>query len=186
MKNYHYIIASLPDLQLDFSDRPFSYNEIESFILGQLDEKDKQLVRWLDFGSDSDNLSPHFYNKVKDSKSQFLRFYFDLDLKIRNAKVEYLTTHSLQNNGIEDYDSLGQIFSIQSVIEKEQAMDKFRWDKISEYMTFQYFSMDCILAFLAKGQIVQRWFNLNQERGAELFKELVQEVRGTFKGINFN
>ena len=43
--------------------------------------------------------------------------------------------------------------------------------------------MDVILAFLAKGQLINRWNKLDRKAGEELFKKLVDEVRGTYQGI---
>ncbi len=65
-------------------------------------------------------------------------------------------------------------------------LDRYRWDRITEMTTFHYFDMDVILGFLAKGMIVGRWSSLDREKGAELFRRYVDEVRGTFKGIDFN
>lgn len=45
--------------------------------------------------------------------------------------------------------------------------------------------MDVILGFLAKAMIVERWNSLDRKKGAELFRRYVDEVRGTFKGIDF-
>ena len=45
--------------------------------------------------------------------------------------------------------------------------------------------MEAILAFVAKLKIVDRWLTLDEEQGKEMFKRLVDEVRGTFKGVNY-
>ena len=43
--------------------------------------------------------------------------------------------------------------------------------------------MDVILAFLAKGKLIDRWNKLDRKTGEEMFRKLVDEVRGTFNGI---
>ena len=85
-----------------------------------------------------------------------------------------------------DIDQLLQIFETPNIFERELQLDKFKWNKISDLTMYHYFDMDVILAFLAKAKIVKRWLDLDKESGAKLFEELVNEVRGTFKGINFN
>ena len=86
----------------------------------------------------------------------------------------------------EEYPQLLQIFETANIFERELQLDKFKWNKISDLTMYHYFDMDVILAFLAKAKIVKRWLDLDKESGAKLFEELVNEVRGTFKGVNFN
>ena len=43
-----------------------------------------------------------------------------------------------------------------------------------------FFNIDVILAFLAKGYLVDRWLKLDADKGKHLFRKLVDEVRGTF------
>ena len=59
------------------------------------------------------------------------------------------------------------------------------WEKISDLSQFNYFDLDAILASIAKMHIIDRWFSLDEETGRDLFKALVDEVRGTFKGVNY-
>ena len=60
-----------------------------------------------------------------------------------------------------------------------------KWGKINELTVFDDFDMEAILAFVAKLKIVDRWLTLDEEQGKEMFKRLVDEVRGTFKGVNY-
>jgi hypothetical protein len=78
---------------------------------------------------------------------------------------------------------LVQIFANKNILEKEQMLDKFKWDFITDMIPYGSFNMDVILAFLAKGQLINRWNKLDRKAGEELFKKLVDEVRGTYQGI---
>jgi hypothetical protein len=60
------------------------------------------------------------------------------------------------------------------------------WEKISSLTLFNYFDITVILAFITKLNIVARWFKLDEQTGREMFKKLVDEVRGTFKGVEYN
>ncbi|MBQ2565537.1 MAG: DUF2764 family protein, partial [Bacteroidales bacterium] len=51
--------------------------------------------------------------------------------------------------------------------------------------TFNYFDVNVILAFIAKLHIIWRWIALDPVTGKEMFEDLVDEVRGTFKGVNY-
>ena len=39
---------------------------------------------------------------------------------------------------------------------------------------------------MAKMMIIRRWLILDEETGRAMFKRLVDEVRGTFKGVEYN
>ena len=68
---------------------------------------------------------------------------------------------------------------------RERALDDVSWDKISSLETFHYFDITAVLAYVAKLHIVNRWLALDEQKGRELFRRLVQEVKGTFKGVNY-
>jgi hypothetical protein len=195
MNNYHYIIAGLPDLVPEFGSQQFSYNEISSAIRANLSKKDNKLVDWLEFGLQEDNLHHYFYHKAEHSKNNFLSQYFAFDRFLRNVQVSLLSRTLGKesekymmgeiNTENDDYKEIAKIFEISNLIEREQALDRFRWRKISEINLYHYFDIDVILAFLLKGKMVERWIKLDQAKGAELFEQYVSEVRGTFTGINF-
>ena len=79
-----------------------------------------------------------------------------------------------------DRQALTSIFSEENIVSKEKRLDEFKWDKINSFTTLDFFNIDCILAFLAKGHLVSRWLKLDAGEGKHLFRKLVAEVRGTF------
>ena len=198
MGNYHYIIAGLPELVLNADNKSFSYDTIRDSVLYSSSEKDRRFIEWLEFGSDEKNLSPHFYSAAFKCKNRFIRMYFALDLEIRNRKVDFVAD-KLDRDGEqykvqvvnsvdlglteEDLNKLSGIFANKNILEKEQLLDKFKWDYISSLNPYGTFDMDVILAFLAKGKLIDRWNKLDRKAGEEMFRKLVDEVRGTFNGI---
>lgn len=196
MNNYHYIIAGLPALTQDFENQNFNYKETVASVREQLSPKDNRIIDWLEFGFNSDNLSRHFYRKAATCKSMFISEYFKFDKNIRNviaSKVaakekldESRYTIGKVNTEFEEYNELQQILENDNIIERELQIDKLKWRKITNIVDFHFFDLDVILAFLAKGHIVERWLEMDKETGAKLFEQLVQEVRGTFKGIDNN
>jgi len=64
-------------------------------------------------------------------------------------------------------------------------LDDVTWEVIDSLGTFHYFDLTAVLAYVAKLHIVNRWLALDEEKGRELFRQLVQEVRGTFKGVEY-
>lgn len=195
MHNYHYIIASLPDLVADFSLKEFSYDKFSTMIKENLSERDRRIVAWFEYGLTPANLSRHFYREIGKLKCKFLSDYFAFDRNLRNLQVEFLASADQEkgdrykvgetDRSIKELPEIRSILENKNIIEREAQMDKLKWDKINEMIQGHYFDMDVILAFLAKGVILRRWSSLDRERGAVLFEQFVTEVRGTFKGIDF-
>lgn len=198
MQNYHYIIAGLPELILNADNKGFSYDTLRESIYNSSGEKDRRYIEWLDFGCNDENLTSHFYTKALKCKNRFIRAYFALDLEIRNRKVAYVSdkmgkeeqNYKVQvkdgvnlNLSEEQLQKLNQIFANKNILEKEQQLDKFKWDYINGLNPYGVFNMDIILAFLAKGRLIDRWNKLDHDAGELMFQKLVNEVRGTFKGI---
>lgn len=197
--NYHYIIAGLPELFLSSENKGFQYEQFRAPIVEQLSQKDLRLVELLEEGLNPDNLSEEFYAKaLKQRLSTFIRFYYYMDLRIRNRVVEYVKAE--QSYGVavpeglvmpegeglsEEFDAqLNAVFGMGNIIERELALDKLKWDEINRFLTFEYFTLNNILATLVKASILERWSVLDRAAGMELFRKFVDEVRGTFKGIN--
>lgn len=198
MGNYHYIIAGLPELILTSDNKGFSYDAIRDSIYWSSSEKDRRFIEWLDFGTDDSRLSSHFYRAALKCRNRFIRKYFALDLEIRNRKVDFVAGkmerdaslykipiecgNCLELSG-EQLEKLSGIFAEKNILEKEQKLDKFKWDYINSLNGYGEFNMDVILAFLAKGKLIDRWNRLDKETGEKMFRKLVDEVRGTFNGI---
>ena len=198
MGNYHYIIAGLPELVLNADNKSFSYDAVRESIYQSSDEKDRRLIEWFDFGTSEENLISHFYRAAFRNKCRFIRLWFALDLEIRNRKVDFVAGKMGRDASLykvatgcnvdlglsdEQLDKLSGIFANKNILEKEQLLDKFKWDYISGLNEYGEFNMDVILAFLAKGKLIDRWNKLDRKAGEEMFRRLVDEVRGTFNGI---
>lgn len=199
MGNYHYIIAGLPELVLNADNKSFSYDAVRESIYNSSSEKDRRFIEWFDFGTNEENLTSHFYKAAFKCKNSFIRKYFALDLAIRNMKVDFISakmerdgeSYKVKVNCDLDLDEqqrqkLSGIFANKNILEKEQLLDKFKWDYINSLNPYGTFNMDVILAFLAKGKLIDRWNKLDRTAGEEMFRKLVDEVRGTFKGIENN
>ena len=212
MSNFEYIISSLPFLTLDYkySEGEGFYAVLEQ-IKENLGEKDTALLDFLLDGYDAKKLDADFYAQALKSSNRFSREYFRFDLNLRNAKVRYLNRvlgraeeqDVLTGKGdefeegldIDGYRFTGGEFEEElkvqnalesaSLLDRERYLDEICWEKINNLETFHYFDITAVLAYVAKLHIVDRWLALDEERGRELFRKLVQEVKGTFKGVNY-
>ena len=197
MDNYVYIVASLPDLAVNYDGASsFDYAALRESITELLSEKDQQLVALLEEGFDENILGKEFYDKAAQSKNDFIRQYFDFDARLRNMKVNYLAKRlgkkgedylvEMPEADFEEERQIADILADADFVEREQKMDELKWEKASDIARMDYFNMNTILAFLVKAKTVQRWAELDEKKGEEMFQKLVQEIRGTSANLDLS
>ena len=189
MDNYVYIVAGLPELTSGFENTGFDYAAVKESIMELLSEKDQKLVELMEEGFDETTLGADFYDKASKSKNRFIREYFDFDGRLRNLKVNYLAKRlgkesdpylvNLDEADFEEEKQIEDILANADFVDREQRMDDLKWEKASDIARMDYFNMNAILAFLVKAKTVQRWAELDPEKGTEMFHKLVKEIRGT-------
>ena len=189
MDNYVYIVAGLPELTSGFENTGFDYQAVKESIVELLSESDQKLVELMEEGFDETTLGADFYAKATESKNRFIREYFDFDGRLRNMKVEYLAKRlgkesdpylvNFEEADFEEGKQIQEILESPDFVQREQKMDELKWEKASDIARMDYFNMNAILAFLVKAKTVQRWAELDKEKGEELFRKLVKEIRGT-------
>lgn len=154
-----------------------------------------------------DQLTWLYYEHVKNCNNDFLRdwFEFDLNLKnivagmnVRNHKlkgdkyfigdnfvVQAVRKSSLKDFGLgNDFEYMEKLISIQendNLLERERAMDTMRWEFMDERNTFNYFTVEVLLAYMIKLQMVQRWLELNLEIGKEMFRKLLEDLEQSYE-----
>jgi len=77
---------------------------------------------------------------------------------------------------VEMLDHLMQIHENPDPLDREMKLDLMRWQFLDEETFFNYFTIEKVLAFTLKLMIVERWFELDEERGRELFKNLINDL----------
>ena len=187
MDNYVYIVAGLPELTSGFENTGFDYHAVKEGIMELLSEKDRKLVEFMEEGFDENTLGTDFYARAAKCKNRFLREYFDFDARLRNMKVGYLAKRlgkkgedymvEMPDADFEEESQIRAIFEDVDFVDREQKMDELKWEKASDIARMDYFNMNAILAFLVKAKTVQRWAELDPEKGTEMFHKLVEEVR---------
>ena len=196
MDNYVYIVAGLPELTANYDGGSFDHAALKASIVELLSEKDQQLVELLEEGFDENALGKEFYEKAAASKNDFIRQYFDFDARLRNMKVNYLAKRlgkkgedylvEMPEADFEEETQIRDILNDADFVERERKMDELKWEKANDIARMDYFNMNTILAFLVKAKAVQRWAELDEKKGEEMFQKLVSEVRGTFEGVKYD
>ncbi|MBI9060549.1 MAG: DUF2764 family protein [Marinilabiliaceae bacterium] len=77
---------------------------------------------------------------------------------------------------VEMLDHLMQIHENPDPLDREMKLDLLRWQFLDEETFFNYFTIEKVLAFTLKLMIVERWFELDEEKGRELFKNLINDL----------
>ena len=206
MNNYEYIIASLPDITTGWKFGEKGPHDYIEEITSACTDKDRKLIEFLMSGYLDENLNTEFYLKALTHKDRFIREYFRFDLNVRNAKVKYLNKAlgrpadkdvlsfpegtpeqvlEFISEEFEEAAALDNVLGAGDILSRERGLDDLMWAKIDNLTLFNYFDIDVILGFIAKLNIVARWFKLDEQTGREMFKRLVDEVRGTFKGVEY-
>ena len=196
MANYEYIISSLPALAPDWKPGESSFDQTVEWIKSQLGPSDKKTVDRLLSGFKEENLDRDFYVSALNDGNRFIREYFGFDLNFRNAKARFLNkafgmpenkdTIDAGTGEFEEAQKMDAVLAMRDLLKRERSLDSLVWDKIGELTLFSYFDLDSVLGYIAKLHIIDRWTSLDVETGREMFFNLIDEVRGTFKGVKDN
>ena len=196
MNNYEYIISSLPAISLDWKfGEGTSFDTYVGWIKSQFSDSDIKVVDRLLDGFKDENLNREFYEAALKDKERFIKEYFTFDLNVRNGKARFLNkaferpidqdTINLEVGEFTELQRLDEVLNAPDLLSRERGLDSMMWEKILQITTFNYFDLDAILGFIARLHIIGRWFALDEKTGREMFHRLVDEVRGTFKGVNY-
>ena len=197
MDNYEYLIAGLPVLSKDWSaNSSVSVDSLIEEIKNGCSKKDNVLIDSLLNGYKEENFNEDFYKSMLRHKNSFIREFFTFDLRVRNAKVRYLNEQLGRNTDkdifletegeFEESEALMSVLYGDNLIDRELGLDELMWNKISELNIFEYFNINVLLGYISKLKIIGRWLSLDEKTGKEMFRRLVEEIRGTFKGVEFN
>ena len=208
MNNYVYIIAGLPDFTPDWRQGDKSLEDYLHQVKELLSEKDQETLKLIEDGFNKEKIGLEFYKAALANRSTFIKEFFQFDLNVRNAKVRYLNQAlgrdpqkdvltladpDAEEQGIEveepefkEAARLQAILEGKDILARERGIDDLYWDKIDEITLFDYLNFSKVLGLVVKMMIIRRWLILDEEAGRAMFKRLVDEVRGTFKGVEYN
>ena len=208
MNNYVYIIAGLPDFTPDWKQGEKSIDDYLDQVKELLSAKDNAVLDFIMKGFDKEQLGLEFYKEAFAHRLGFIREFFRFDFDVRNQKVRYLnhalgrdaekdvlkiTDPEAEEKGIEQEEpefkesqKLQAILEKNDILSRERGIDDLYWDKIDELTLFDYLNFDRIMGVIVKMMIIRRWLVLDEQTGREMFKKLVDEVRSTFKGVEYN
>lgn len=170
---------------------------IEYYQLTQTDE---------DFLKDiaaEDYLAGLYYNYSMQADNQFLVDWFEFNLNLNNlitaincrkhginpeklivgnteiAKI--LRTSHARDFGIGnlfDYaDDVLKLMEESDLLEREKKIDALKWNWLEEHTFFHYFTIEKVMAYVLKLEMLERWKFLSFEEGSKVFRELLASLK---------
>ncbi|MFW6100967.1 MAG: DUF2764 family protein [Bacteroidota bacterium] len=176
----------------------YMYEFVEQY---REDRNSRTLKQW------ENHLTRMFYDYVFSFRDQFLNDWFTFEMHVTNVLIglncrefekdtgeeligDNFVTEAINKSSAKDFglapilDYVGQVISIaenDNLLAREKSLDQFRWDQLDEFTRFHYFSLEVILAYTIKLQMVYRWMKLDEQTGRELFKQLIEELKESFE-----
>lgn len=152
-------------------------------------------------------LTTFYYEEMLALKHNFLRQWFTFELNLKNAllvtiaknnEIPYDNQIILANKAATKIarsnardlgltsewpwiEKLLQITEMTDLLARERALDLMRWDFLDEYNTFEYFSLEVLLAYYIKLSIIERWLKLDKATGEEMFRQLLGELQNSYE-----
>lgn len=155
-----------------------------------------------------DHLAALYYEEALKSENKFLKKWFEFNLNVNNI----LTAIACRNHGLdqqtlvignnevastirksnsrdfgltgmfEQLDLVLRIAEENDLLEREKKIDALKWAWLEENTFFNYFSVEKVLAYVLKIQMMDRWKMLSMEKGGQIFRELLGNLK---EGVSF-
>ena len=188
------VIASIKEETAPDKKFPAYFYEFAELYLNTPDEE-----RW----GLEDKLHGFYYNHAMKSGNPFVSAWFELNLDVNNilaamtarkykmdvARVpvgENLVAEALRSSNARDFgladdleyfEQLVRINDTVDLVEREKKIDLLKWNWMEDNTFFNYFTIEKIFVFLMKLEMIERWFSLDKEKGNELFRQLIDQLK---------
>ena len=188
------VIASIKEETAPDKKFPAYFYEFAELYLNTPDEE-----RW----GLEDKLHGFYYNHAMKSGNPFVSAWVELNLDVNNilaamtarkykmdvAKVpvgENLVAEALRSSNARDFgladdleyfEQLVRINDTVDLVEREKKIDLLKWNWMEDNTFFNYFTIEKIFVFLMKLEIIERWVSLDKEKGNELFRQLIDQLK---------
>ena len=150
-----------------------------------------------------DVLYGYYYDYAMKCSNTFIARWFELNLNVNNilaaltarkyqmevAKVivgSNKVADRLRNSNVRDFglsdeveylDQLFRISEMDELVEREKKIDLLKWNWMEDNSFFLYFSIEKIFIFLMKLEMIGRWISLDKEKGNEMFRKLISQLK---------
>lgn len=152
-------------------------------------------------------LETYFFNFLLSLNNDFIRSWYELQLNMNNIIAalnckkhnipmehqligdNYVVQAILRSNArdfglTQDLPEIEPILSAwenNNMLEREKALDLFRWNWIDEHTFFHFFTIEKVFGFMLQLEMVERWMELDREEGERMFRELLDKLGRNFE-----
>ena len=188
------IIASFKEESAPDKKFPSYFYEFAELYLNTPDEER--------FGLE-DKLYGYYYDYAMKCGNPFVSTWFELNLDVNNilaamaarkykmevAKVpvgtnavaDALRTSNARDFGLADdleyFEQLVRINDTIDLADREKKIDLLKWNWMEDNTFFNYFTIEKIFVFLMKLEMIERWISLDKEKGNEMFRQLIGQLK---------
>lgn len=148
-------------------------------------------------------LASAYYAYAMKSKNPFIASWFEFNLNINNilaafaarkykmnvAEVivgdtdvcEMLRTSNARDFGLSEtldyFEPLQRLVETDDLVEREKKVDQLKWKWLEDASFFHYFTIESLFVFLLQLEMIERWVLLDKEKGSELFRQMIQNLK---------
>lgn len=150
-----------------------------------------------------DLLAALYYSYGMSSNNAFIASWFEFNLNLNNILAalaarkyklevssvivgatsicEQLRTSKARDFGLNEtleyFEALQRIADIEELVEREKKVDMLKWKWLEDESFFHYFTIERIFVFLMQLEMIERWISLDKEKGNELFRKMIQDLK---------
>ena len=150
-----------------------------------------------------DLLAALYYSYGMSSNNAFIASWFEFNLNLNNILAalaarkykmevssvivgatsicEQLRTSNARDFGLNEtleyFEALQRIADIEELVEREKKVDMLKWKWLEDESFFHYFTIERIFVFLMQLEMIERWISLDKEKGNELFRKMIQDLK---------
>jgi hypothetical protein len=156
-----------------------------------------------------------YFDYMLEQKNEFIRQWFTALRNVSNIFAIYNSRKfglNIENHMIGDYDlteaakkttakdfglaselthidEIIGIFENNDILEQELSIDLMKWKFLNNLNTFNYFTIETILAFVIEFMMVDRWSKLDTSQSKKMFNKMLNELENSIqfsKDFNIN
>ena len=159
-------------------------------------------------GFREDFLAALYYKYGMSSKNKFVADWFEFNLNINNILTaltcrkygwdvksaivgDNIVAETIRNSvsardfnlktEIDYFDALVSISETANLLDREHRIDALKWNWLVERTFFDTFTIESVLSFWLRCELMHRWDNLSMKEGAEIFRQMINDLKKDVK-----
>ncbi|WP_072531687.1 DUF2764 domain-containing protein [Bacteroides ilei] len=150
-----------------------------------------------------DMLSSLYYAYAMACSNPFISSWFEFNLNVNNILAalvarkykmdvvecivgnttvcDQLRSSNARDFGLTEmvgyFEPVQRIAEIEDLVEREKKIDQLKWKWLEDESFFHYFTIERLFVFLLELEMIGRWVSLDKEKGNELFRRMIQNLK---------